>query len=164
MEALMFFERRHRILVSGDALWNKGMGIVWPEEAPSAAIAASMETLAAIERLDPAVVIPGHGEPFSDVRASLENVRGRLAAFGADPAKNARHVLKVLFVFALLERDSMPVAEVEAYVSRVPCYRQLLEPFLDIDTRTLATWLLPELERVGAVRIEGGVVRPTMAA
>jgi glyoxylase-like metal-dependent hydrolase (beta-lactamase superfamily II) len=32
MDALMFFEPVHRILLSGDALWEGGMGFVWPEE------------------------------------------------------------------------------------------------------------------------------------
>src|SRR5205085_2594773 len=133
MEALMFFEPRHRLLVSGDALWENGMGIVWPQEGANPYIEASLETLARIERLDPAVVIPGHGAPFPDVAGSLANVRSRLAAFAADPAKNARHLMKVLFVFALLEREAMPVAQVASYISQVPCYRLLAEPFMGFD-------------------------------
>ena len=30
--------------------------------------------------------------------------------------------------------------------------------------RELADWLIAELQRAGAVRIEGGIVSPTMAA
>jgi glyoxylase-like metal-dependent hydrolase (beta-lactamase superfamily II) len=164
MEALVFFEPRHRILVSGDALWENGMGIVWPEEGANVAIEASFETLAAIEGLGAAVVIPGHGEPFADVATSLASTRARLSAFRADPGKNARHVLKVLFVFALLERGSMAVSEIQGYVAGVPCYRMLAEPFLGFDPGALAAWLLPELERVGAVRVSGGLARPTMIA
>jgi len=163
MEALMFFEPRHRILISGDALWENGMGIVWPERGANPHIEASLETLARIEALDPAVVIPGHGMPFADLAGSLANVRSRLAAFAADPVKNARHLVKVLFVFALLERDSMAVADVAAYVARVPCYR-LLNEFVGLEGEALTRWLLPELERVGAIRIANGSVRPTMIA
>ena len=163
MEALMFYEPRHRILVSGDALWENGMGIVWPERGTNPYIEASLETLARIEALDPAVVIPGHGAPFADAAGSIANVRSRLAAFAADPPKNARHLVKVLFVFALLERQSMPVADVAGYLARVPCYRMLNE-FLGLEGEALTRWLLPELERVGAVTIANGFVRPTMAA
>ena len=163
MEALMFFEPRHRILISGDALWENGMGIVWPQPGPNPHIDASLETLARIERLDPAVVIPGHGAPFADVAGSLANVRSRLAAFSADPVKNARHLVKVLFMFALLERDSMAAADVAGYLARVPCYEKLNE-FLGLEGDSLSRWLLPELERVGAIRVAGGLVRPTVAA
>ena len=164
MEALMFFEPRQRVLVSGDALWENGMGIVWPEEGPNPYIEASLDTLARIERLDPVVVIPGHGEPFGDVAGSLANVRSRLAAFSADPVKNARHLIKVLFVFALLEREAMAVADVPAYISRVPCYRKLAEPFMGFDPGEIARWMLADLERAGAVRVVNGMLRPTMAA
>src|SRR5258707_15604600 len=32
MEALMFFEPAHGLLMTGDALWSNGLGFVWPHE------------------------------------------------------------------------------------------------------------------------------------
>ena len=164
MDALMFFEPTHRILISGDALWEDGMGFVWPEEGANPYIEAAREALATIERLDPAAVIPGHGVPFSGVGKAIAAVRGRLDAFERDPAKCARHVVKVMFVFALLDRGEMAVAELPAYLERVPCYAQMAERFLGRRPAALAQWLLEDLERAGAVRIETGLVLPTMAA
>jgi len=164
MDALMFFEPMHRILVSGDALWKDGMGFVWPAEGRNPHIEAAREALAAIERLDPAIVIPGHGEPFTDVAGSLASVRARLDAFERDPRRNARHGTKVMFVFALLDKEAMRVDEVPGYLGRVPFYREVSERFLGLEPAALAEWLLDELARAGAVAIAGGVVRPTMAA
>jgi glyoxylase-like metal-dependent hydrolase (beta-lactamase superfamily II) len=160
MDALMFFEPSHRILISGDALWERGMGFVWPE---GAFVDAAHATLTAIDGLDPAVVIPGHGEPFTDARGSIAHVRSRLDAFARDSEKGARHAAKVFFVFALLDRGSMPVAEVPGYVARVPCYRQLSER-IGLDIAALANWLLADLARSGAIRVESGNAIPTMAA
>jgi glyoxylase-like metal-dependent hydrolase (beta-lactamase superfamily II) len=164
MDALMFFEPVNRVLISGDALWENGMGFVWPEEGANPYIEAAREALAAIEKLAPAVVIPGHGEPFIDVAGALARVRSKLDVFERDPKKNARHVVKVMFVFALLDREAMPVDEVAAYVGRVPCYTRLSQRFLGMKPQALAEWLLPDLERTGAVAISEGLVRPTMAA
>ncbi len=164
MDALMFFEPAHRILISGDALWENGMGFVWPQEGANPHIDAAREALATIERLEPAIVIPGHGEPFADVRGALARVRAKLDAFAADPAKNARHVVKVVFVFALLDREAMPVEEAAAYVGRVPCYMKLSQRFLGLAPKPLADWLLADLERAGAVATVDRLVRPTMAA
>jgi glyoxylase-like metal-dependent hydrolase (beta-lactamase superfamily II) len=164
MDALMFFEPRHRLLISGDALWEDGMGFVWPEEGANPYIDGAREALAAIERLDPAIVIPGHGRPFAAAGKAIASVRARLDAFERDPAKCARHVVKVMFVFALLDREEMAVAEVPAYLERVPCYARMARRFLGARPAALAEWLLGDLERAGAVRIDGGIVRPTMAA
>ena len=164
MDALVYFEPRHRILVSGDALWKDGMGFVWPQEGQNPAIAAAHGALDAIARLDPAVVIPGHGEPFSDAEGAIARARAKLDAFAADPARNARHAVKVLFVFALLDKGSMAAAEVEGYLDRVPCYGELSDRFLGMDAAALARWMLPGLERSGAIAIRDGIVRPTMAA
>jgi glyoxylase-like metal-dependent hydrolase (beta-lactamase superfamily II) len=164
MDALMFHDPVNRVLISGDALWENGMGFVWPEEGANPYIEAARESLAAIERLDPALVIPGHGAPFADVRGAIAQVRERLAAFEKDPAKNARHVAKVMFVFALLDKQAMDAAEVAAYLGRVPCYRELSQRFLGLDDAALAEWMLADLGRAGAITIRDGVVRPAMAA
>ena len=160
----MFFEPRNRILISGDALWEKGMGFVWPQEGANPFVDAALETLARIERLDPAVVIPGHGEPFAGVQDAIGRVRSRLGAFARQPAKNARHVVKVMFVFALLERQGMPRCDVAGYLDRVACYRQLSERFIGLEAEALAEWILADLERAGAIRMAGADVLPTMAA
>jgi len=164
MDALMFFEPVNRILISGDALWRDGMGFVWPGEGAGSAIAAARDTLAAIEALQPSIVIPGHGEPFEDVVGSIATVRSKLEAFERAPAKNARHVAKVMFVFALLDRGSMPVADVPAYLESVPCYRELGERFLAQAPRDMAPWLVGDLQRGNAVSLRDAILRPLMAA
>ena len=164
MDALMFFEPRHRILISGDALWEDGMGFVWPEEGANPHLEAALETLAAIERLDPKVVIPGHGAIFGDAGRAIAGVRSRLQAFARDPAKNARHLAKVMFVFALLDRGSMPAAGMPAYLEQVPCYGQISRRFLGQEPREMASWMLADLVRAGAVEEVDGKLRPRIAA
>jgi glyoxylase-like metal-dependent hydrolase (beta-lactamase superfamily II) len=164
MDALVFFEPRHRILISGDALWQNGMGFVWPEEGPNPHVEAAHAAIDTIAKLDPALVIPGHGAPFADAAGSIANVRSRLDAYAADPRKAARHALKVLFVFALLDRQSMALADVVDYLSRFACYRELSERFLGLEPKPLADWLVTDLLRAGAIRNLDGMLRPTAKA
>lgn len=164
MEALMFFERRHRLLMTGDALWSNGLGFVWPHEGRNPFIDAALGTLDRIEGLAPRVILPGHGDPFEDVDAAIARARKRLHAFAADPRKTARHMAKVMFVFALLHRGSLEEASVNEYVRSVPCYGDLNARFLGERLETLGERLARELADVGAVRIESHRVVPTMAA
>ncbi|MEO8103624.1 MAG: MBL fold metallo-hydrolase [Betaproteobacteria bacterium] len=168
MDALMLFADGPRILVTGDALWERGMGFVWPEPVhatdPNPHIHAAEAALDSIEKLNPAIVVPGHGAPFSDVARSLADARGKLAAFEKDPVKNARHAAKSLFVFALLDKGEMNAADVPAYLESVPVYRRFREDFLGGTNDELAIRLLDELLKAGAVERAGGVVRATMRA
>lgn len=164
MDALLFFEPQNRLLVSGDALWENGMGFVWPEAGDNRYIDAALAALDRIEALQPAVVIPGHGATFTNVAEALANARSKLNAFARDPVKNARHVVKVMFVFALLDRQLMRVADVPDYLERVACYGDLSARFLHLAPEALAAWLLTDLERAGAITVAAGTVRPTMTA
>ena len=164
MDALMFFEPMHRILISGDALWEDGMGFVWPGAAPNPHIEGARQALRTIERLAPAIVIPGHGAVFADAAAAVARARSRLDAFEGDPVKNARHMARVMFVFALLDRGEMRRDDVPGYVERIPCYRQLADAFLHQPPAAMAEWMVADLLRAGAVADREGVLRPTMKA
>ncbi len=168
MDALMFFAAGPRILITGDALWERGMGFVWPENPDASGSCPHMRAARlafdTIEKLDAAIVVPGHGPPFSGVARSLADARGKLAAMESDPVKNARHVAKVLFVFALLDKGEITVADVPAYLESVPVYRRIRMEFLKVSNDELATRMLGELVLAGALQVAGGVVRPTMRA
>lgn len=168
MDALMFHAESAGILVTGDALWERGLGFVWPERRDDPRrvgyIDAARAALDTIERLAPVLVVPGHGAPFAELAPALAAARGRLAAFESDPAKNARHVVKSLFIYALLDRGSMALAEVPAYTRGVPIYGQMREQFLGGSNDALADWMVSDLTRAGALSIADGVVRPTMRA
>jgi glyoxylase-like metal-dependent hydrolase (beta-lactamase superfamily II) len=160
MRALVFYNDEHGILISGDALWENGYGFVMPREIDPDALPATRATLDAIAALDVRIVIPGHGEPFADVHAALERAFRRTEAFEADPLRLARHALKVVLVFALLERERFLLAAMPDYVARIGIYRDFNDRFFRLPAATLATQLVDELARVGAVRKEDGDLLP----
>lgn len=160
MAALVFFNDEHRILISGDALWQNGYGFVMPPEIDASAMPATRATLDMIADLGVRCVIPGHGEPFGDVGGALERAFRRTAAFEADTLKLARHALKVVLVFALLDQERLPLASMPDYVERVGIYRDFNARLFDLAPATLAEQLVADLERIGAVRREDGYLLP----
>ena len=160
MGALVFHNPEHGILISGDALWEHGFGFVMPPEIDPAALPATRATLDMLARLDIRVVIPGHGEPFTGVAAALDRAHKRVAAFEADTLRMVRYAMKALFVFGLLERRRMAIADIPAHLDRIGIYRDFNARFLRLSAAHLAAWLVAELEKVGAVRREGGDVLP----
>jgi glyoxylase-like metal-dependent hydrolase (beta-lactamase superfamily II) len=105
--SVMLFEPSSRTLISADALWGNGFGVVFPELDGANAFLEVEQTLDLIESLQPRVVVPGHGPVFSDVIDALARARKRLASFVNDPAKHLHYAAKVLIKFKLLEVQRM---------------------------------------------------------
>lgn len=165
MDALVFHCAEARILISGDALWEDGFGIVFGALlGQPGALAATRATLDMISRLAVDTVIPGHGRPFADVRAALERAYRRIAAFEADPTRMARNAVKACFIFNLLDMQELARAELETYLESVPLFRDVGTRLLGMEIPGLANWLLAELKKAGALDEKDGLLLPTMAA
>lgn len=163
MAALMFHCAEARLLISGDALWENGFGVLLPGPDREVRLAATRSTLETISRLDVGTVIPGHGQPFSGVGAALERSFQRLAAFERDELRLVRHVLKVMFVFSLMDRGRLPRAQLPDYLASVPLYADFNARYLKLSDAALAELIVGELERAGAVTHDNGFLVPAHA-
>ena len=163
--ALMFYAPEEQILISGDALWEDGFGVLFPQLFGHAGtFAETRRTLDSIATLHVRTVIPGHGEPFEEVDAALERAYSRLHAFEEDPARLARHAVRVMLTFALLEKQRLPLASLPDYVAQTGILRDINQRFLAMTPQHLAEWLVHELERVRAVKRDGGDLVPLVTA
>ena len=157
--SVILFDPAERILISADALWERGFGVVFPELEGDDAFDELGETIDLIESLAPALVIPGHGRLFTDVPEAIAFARTRLQGFVADPARHTRHAAKVLLKFRLLEVQRQPLADFVAWAVATPYFAVMARsqgPGAD-----LAVWLgelVAELVRAGAVAVDDGVI------
>ena len=103
--SIVLFDDGEGVLVSADALWENGFGVVFPELEGESAFDEVAQVLDLIESLDARWVLPGHGAPFGDVAGALQRARRRLDGFRADPGRHAVHALKVLVKYHLLEEQ-----------------------------------------------------------
>ena len=118
--SLIFHCAEHRLLISADALWENGFGVIFPELTGESGFAEQQAVLELIASLDVGLVIPGHGAMFGDVGAAIERAHARLRAFRADPSRNARNALKALLMFQMLDHERMRVDELKAHAELAP--------------------------------------------
>lgn len=158
--SLVLFEPASRTLISADALWQNGFGVVFPEVEGEQAFAAVEATLDVMQALQPRVVVPGHGSVFSGEQAvaqAFARARSRLAQFVADPVKHARHAAKVLLKFKLLEFQTLAEAQMLAWAEATPYFELLHQRYFSAVPR--AAWmdsLLAELAGAGALTRHAG--------
>jgi glyoxylase-like metal-dependent hydrolase (beta-lactamase superfamily II) len=157
--SIVLFEPQSRVLISADALWENGFGVVFPELEGIAAFDEVGATLTLIENLKPQIIIPGHGAVFNDVARALVTARQRLDAFVQNPLKHASHAAKVLIKFKLLEQQQMSEAQLQTWARATPYVRTLhATHFSELALPDWVTSLCKELQRVGAAHVNETMV------
>ena len=157
--AVMLFEPRSRTLISGDALWEKGFGVVFPELEGMSAFDQVGATLDVIQTLEPRIVIPGHGRAFAGVGASLTWARKRLEGFASNPSKHAQYAAKVLLKFKLLEVQRIRMDGMLDWCRSTPYLGLVRQRYFS--EMALEPWietLILDLVRSGSATRDGGVV------
>jgi glyoxylase-like metal-dependent hydrolase (beta-lactamase superfamily II) len=158
-DSLMLFDAQDGVLVSADALWGNGFGVVFPELDGHDAFDQVAEVLDLIERLDARTVIPGHGPAFTDVGPALQRARLRLSKFVANPAQHARHAAKVLLKYHVMEERQQALEDLLIWAEHTPLVIGTLgRAGLHGAPRTHCQTLLDELLAAGALRCQGQVV------
>ncbi|MBC7454057.1 MAG: MBL fold metallo-hydrolase, partial [Massilia sp.] len=156
--SLIFFCADEGILISADALWQNGFGVIFPELDGASGFTQARDTLALIASLDARLVIPGHGAPFTDIKGALARAGSRLDFLLADPRRNAENAVKVMLKFLLLERQCLALATLATMLSAIPVVAGANRRFLHQSPDALADWAISALLRAGAARVEGAML------
>ena len=169
-DAMLLFDAEHRILISGDALWGNGLGVMFPELDEADAFDAALDTLDHIKTLDPLVVIPGHGAVFTDVADAIGRAERRIKQWQSAPDHHYLYGLKVLVKFKLLSAQQITIGDLIAWAEKTP-YLQRLKmkaiTLLDIpenesqassEMGSVIQRLVALLEKANAARMADGIV------
>lgn len=153
--SLLLYCPQERLLISADALWQNGFGVIFPELAGESGFTETRATLDLIAGLDVRLVIPGHGAPFYDVRTALSTAYARLDYLEADPLRNAQNGVKVLLKFLLLERQSIALMAIPAMMTDIPWLALCNQRYFQLSEQALANWAVAQLIKAGAAACEG---------
>ncbi|MDE2081615.1 MAG: MBL fold metallo-hydrolase [Burkholderiales bacterium] len=158
--SLILFDPEHRVVITADALWQRGFGVVFPELEGEPGWDDVARVLDLIESLGARWAIPGHGRPFDDVPAALAVARQRLAAFRADPQRHAHHAMKALIKYHLLEVQQQPLPALLHWFDAGPLYRETWQR-AGRPAGSMRDWgdrIVAELAAAGVLALRDGVV------
>ena len=152
--SVVLFEPQLRWLISADALWGNGFGVVFPELEGIEAFDEVSATLDLIEKLAPTQVFPGHGAAFQDVSEALGQARSRLDQFVSQPHKHTAYASKVLLKFKLMEFQSVSLSDFVTWAAQCS-YLQLIKPNDQTDMQVWLLRVVDQLIQSGAARKDG---------
>jgi len=151
--SIMLYQEQHQILISADALWEDGFGVIFPELWGEGGFEEVAQTLELIEGLPVALVIPGHGKPFTNVKQSIETAKSRLDYLSSDADRNARHGAKVLLKYKLLEWRSRKLIDTKQWIASTPVLENIRKQ-LNMNDEDFQIWLVEALVKSKAATIE----------
>ncbi len=153
--SVVVFNADAGVLISADALWENGFGVVFPEIEGVHAFDEVETTLQMIESLSPRLVLPGHGSPFTDVQAALARAKSRLTQFRNRPDQHASYAAKVLLKFKLLELQATSIHDLLTWANSCSYLKLLFASYSE--GQSFEAWfmdLCKSLQKSGACRIE----------
>ncbi len=142
-------------LISADALWEKGFGIIFSELMGEPGFGRQQATLDLIAQLAPRLVIPGHGAPFTEVESAVRNAQSRIQWLMDDPRRNADNAMKALLAFKLMAHQRLSLAEIAHLFQQSQLFNTVVREHYPQDPAELAARFAVQLEKAGVARREG---------
>ena len=153
-ESVVLYQPELELLISADALWENGFGLVFPELDGAGGFDDVRQTLDRIAGLRVRRVIPGHGRPFDDFEAALARARRRLDGLAADPTRHAGHAARVLLKFHLMGLHAQSRTELMAWLDATAILVAIQRRFFGtLSYRDWCDRLIGELQKSGALRV-----------
>jgi glyoxylase-like metal-dependent hydrolase (beta-lactamase superfamily II) len=158
--SLILFNEAQGVVITADALWQRGLGVIFPELDGVNAFEEAEQVLDLIESLQARTAIPGHGAPFNDIAAALKTARQRLAGFRADPQRHSHHAMKALIKFHMLEVQQQSWPQFTAWLGGVSLYPAVWQRMgrPEGTLNAYAEKVLGELASSGVLALRDGVV------
>ncbi len=109
---LSWFDPHSGVLVTGDALWEFGLGILNPWMDGWHVFDDAHNALDRILETNACWVVPGHGPPFVDLRGAVDRARSRVDYFARNPERLQVQIVRSCAGFVALARPGLSPQEV----------------------------------------------------
>jgi glyoxylase-like metal-dependent hydrolase (beta-lactamase superfamily II) len=157
-DAIALYQPQHRLLICADALLENGdCGILNTAVHGPQILDKAIATVEKFAQLEAAVALPGHGRMIIDVPGNIVQLRQRLAAFKAEPARMAWHLLRRVFMTYLMLVQPIWRHELIVQVVQTP-WLQDYAPQCQLKPELLAQQIIDEFIQRNLAREEEGML------
>jgi len=161
-DGIVLYNRREKILISADTLWQTDMAVMTLRVEGSRALFHMLESLQKIEALDVQTVYPGHGKPFHDMPKAIDRTRQRIDNFLRHPEDIGDDVLKKIIVYTLMMKKSMPADTLFGYLMDTYWFRETVDLYFKGRYEAKYDEVINSFLSRGIIRQENGSLSTTV--
>jgi len=155
-DGIVLYNRKEKVLISSDTLWEKDMAVMTVRVEGSSALEDMLGSLEKIASLDVDVVFPGHGRPFRDVEEALSKSRNRITHFLENPHEVGLDVLKKITVYTLMMRRAVDENTFFASLMESHWFKDTVDLYFDGKYQPKYDEIMEDFLRRGVVRRKEG--------
>jgi len=161
-DGIVLYERRQKVLISSDTLWENDMAVVTERVEGSRAVFAWLDSLALLDRLDVRIVCPGHGRPFADMQSAIAKTRKRLIGFLGNRKRIGNDLLKKIIVYTLMMKRSAGEANFFDDLMSTPWYTETVAHYFNHEFRRKFDDIMGDFFHCGIVKCKDGLIFTTV--
>ena len=163
-DGIVLYNRRARILLSSDTLWERDFPVMTLAIEGADAVDTMLASLAKIAHLDVARVYPGHGTPFDDFQGALERATARLQHFKDDSTLVGWDLVKKIVIYTIMMKRRVAIDTFYDHLMGTNWYPDTVERYFSGNGRPVYDQVMKDFQRRAIIKKDGShwvtTVRP----
>jgi hydroxyacylglutathione hydrolase len=126
-DGIVLYNRKEKILISSDTLWENDMAVMTLRVEGSTALFHMRESLQKIESLDVRRIYPGHGRPFSDLKKAILKSKEKIAKYFLERELIGNDLIKKIIVYTLLMKTTIKEIDFLPYLMDTYWFKETVD-------------------------------------
>ena len=161
-DGIVLYNRREKILISSDTLWQTDMAVMTLRVEGSRALFHMQASLQKIEKLEVQMVYPGHGPPFRDMQKAISRCKKRIENFLRHPAAVGEDLLKKIIVYTLMMKKVVPADALFSYLMQTYWFKETVDLYFKGRYEAKYEEVMNSFLRRGIIKAENGDLYTTV--
>jgi len=153
-DGIVLYNRKEKILISSDTLWQTDTAVMTLRVEGSRALFHMQESLQKIDSLDVQMVYPGHGKPFHDMKKAILKSRKKIDHFLQNPAAIGDDLLKKIIVYTLMMKKGMKADTLFGYLMNTYWFKETVDLYFNGEYEAKYDGIINSFLRRGIIKQE----------
>lgn len=115
-DGIVLYNRREKMLISSDTLWENDMAVMTLRIEGGRALFHMQDSLARLESLEVRKIYPGHGKPFTDFKGALAKSKEKIEGYIRHRELIGNDLIKKILVYTLLMKKTIKESDFLPYL------------------------------------------------
>jgi len=161
-DGIVLYNRRAKILISSDTLWENDMAVMTLRVEGSTALFHMLESLQKIESLEVTKIYPGHGKPFSNLKKAISTSKAKIEKYLLDRDLIGNDLLKKIIVYTLLMKRTIKQRDLFPYLMNTCWYKETVDLYFNGAYEIKYHEIMDAFLKRGVIRLENGNLHTTV--